>query len=154
MKAFTERRPKVIGIIAVAVILLSVAAILLLNRSLFTSGYDVTARFPNAAGIAKGTDVMVAGVKVGSVTGVTVHGDSVEAKLSVSHSVQLPHDTTAAVQVETLLGVVEVTLKPVAGWSHPLQNGAFISNTSVPTEFYQLQNTAQKLLSKTNAKAL
>jgi phospholipid/cholesterol/gamma-HCH transport system substrate-binding protein len=154
VKAVTERNPKLVGLLGIVVMLIAIGAILLLNRSIFASGYDVTARFPNAAGIAKGTDVMVAGVKVGSVTSVKVLGNAVDAKMSISHSVQLPHDTTAAVQVETLLGVVDVTLLPVSGWSHPLASGAFITNTSVPTEFYQLQNTAHRLLVKSNAKAL
>ncbi len=154
MKAFTERRPKVIGVMAVAAILVAVLAILLLNRSIFASGYTVTARFSNAAGVTKGTDVMVAGVKVGSVTHVDVSGNSVDAVLSVNHSVPLPHDTSAAIEVETLLGVVDVTLKPVSGWQRPLQNGALITNTSVPVELYQLQKTGQNLLSKSNATAL
>ena len=85
---------------------------------------------------------------------VTVHGNAVDAQLSVNNSVVLPHVTTAAVEVETLLGVVDVTLKPVSGWADPLKRGALITNTSVPTEFYQLQNTAHSLLSKTNAQAL
>lgn len=154
MKAFTERKPKVVGLIAVSVMLVLIMGILFLNKSVFASGYDVTARFSDAAGIAKGTDVMVAGVKVGTVTSVKVEGNAVDAVMSVSHSVQLPHDTTAAVEVETLLGVVDVTLNPVSGWSEPLQSGAYITNTSVPTELYQLQNNAEKLLSKSNAKAL
>jgi phospholipid/cholesterol/gamma-HCH transport system substrate-binding protein len=154
MKAFTERRPKVIGVVAVAVILAAVLAILFLNRSIFTSGYSLTARFPSAAGITRGTDVMVAGVKVGSVTKVSVHGNAIDAQLSVNHSVALPHETHAAVEVETLLGVVDVTLEPVTGWSHPLRNGALITNTTVPTELFQLQGTGQKLLSKSNTKAL
>jgi phospholipid/cholesterol/gamma-HCH transport system substrate-binding protein len=154
VKAFTERRPKAVGLVAVTVIAVVVLAILFFNRSVFTSGYQVTARFDNAAGITKGTPVMVAGVKVGSVTKVTVQGNAVDAALSVSHSVQLPHVTKAAVQVETLLGVVDVTLQPVSGWSHPLTGGARISETSVPTELFQLQRTGQKLLSKSNAKAL
>jgi phospholipid/cholesterol/gamma-HCH transport system substrate-binding protein len=154
VRSFTERRPKVIGIIAVSAIIVVVVAILFLKSSDFKSGYDLTARFPDAAGIDNGTDVMVAGVKVGSVTGVAVHGNAVDATLSVSHSVQLPHDTTAAIEVETLLGVVDVTLVPVSGWQDPLRSGALITNTSVPTELYQLQNTGQKLLSKTNAHAL
>ncbi len=83
-----------------------------------------------------------------------MHGNAVDAQLSVNHSVVLPHDTTAAVEVETLLGVVDVTLKPVSGWDDPLKPGALITDTSVPTEFYQLQNTAHSLLSKTDAKAL
>jgi len=154
VKAFTERNPKVVGVTAVAVMAVCILAILFLNRSLFSSGYTIDARFPNAAGISKGTEVIVAGVNAGTVTAVTVHGNAVDAQLSVDNSVVLPHVTTAAVEVETLLGVVDVTLKPVSGWADPLKPGALITNTSVPTEFYQLQNTAHSLLSKTNAQAL
>jgi phospholipid/cholesterol/gamma-HCH transport system substrate-binding protein len=154
MRAFTERRPKVIGVVAVAIIAVAVLAIIFLNRSIFSSGYTVTARFDNAAGVTKGTDVMVAGVPVGTVTRVTVHGNAVDTTLQVSHSVQLPRHTAAAIQVETLLGVVDVTLQPVSDWRQPLKNGAFITDTSVPTELYQLQSTGQKLLSKSNAHAL
>lgn len=72
----------------------------------------------------------------------------------MNNGVQLPHVTRAAVEVETLLGVVDVTLEPVSGWNNLLKPGAMITDTSVPTEFYQLQNTAHNLLSKTNAEAL
>ncbi len=154
MKAVTERNPKIVGIIAVLIMGAAVLAILLLNRSLFMSGYTIDARFPNAAGISNGTTVMVAGVNVGSVTSVKVEGNNVDAQISVNNGVQLPHVTTAAVEVETLLGVVDVTLKPVSGWDQPLKAGAMITDTSVPTEFYQLQNTADSLLSKSNAEAL
>jgi phospholipid/cholesterol/gamma-HCH transport system substrate-binding protein len=154
VKAVTERNPKIVGLIAIAVMAVCILGILFLNRSFFSSGYTVTARFANAAGITKGTQVMVAGVNVGSVTSVEVHGNTVDADLSVNNSVQLPHDTTAAIEVETLLGVVDVTLTPVGGWSDPLKSGALITNTSVPTEFYQLQNTAHTLLAKSNAQAL
>ena len=57
MKAFTERRPKVIGLTAIVCIVVAVLAILRSTASVFTSGYQVTARFGNAAGITKGTDV-------------------------------------------------------------------------------------------------
>jgi phospholipid/cholesterol/gamma-HCH transport system substrate-binding protein len=154
VKAFTERNPKILGLIGVTIMVVAVLAILLLNRSVFSSGYTINAQFPNAAGISNGTTVMVAGVNVGTVKSITVHGDAVDATLSVNNGVQLPHVTTAAVEVETLLGVVDVTLKPVSGWNQPLKPGAMITDTSVPTEFYQLQNTAHSLLSKTNAQAL
>ena len=154
MKAVTERNPKVVGIVATVVMAAAILAILLLNRSLFSSGYTIDAQFPNAAGISHGTSVMVAGVNVGSVTSVKVNGNTVDAQLSVNNGVQLPHITRAAVEVETLLGVVDVTLEPVSGWDDPLKSGATITDTSVPTEFYQLQNTAHSLLSKTNAQAL
>jgi phospholipid/cholesterol/gamma-HCH transport system substrate-binding protein len=154
VKAFTERNPKIVGIVATAIMAAAILAILLLNRSLFSSGYTIDAQFTNAAGISHGTSVMVAGVNVGSVSSVKVEGNKVDAQLSVNNGVQLPHITRAAIEVETLLGVVDVTLEPVSGWNDPLKSGATISDTSVPTEFYQLQNTAHSLLSKTNAQAL
>jgi phospholipid/cholesterol/gamma-HCH transport system substrate-binding protein len=154
VKAVTERNPKVVGITAIVIMTACVLAILLLNRSFFNSGYTIQARFANAAGITKGTEDMEAGVNVGTVTAVQVHGNAVDAQLSVNHSVVLPHSTTAAIEVETLLGVVDVTLKPVSGWDDPLKPQALITDTTVPTEFYELQNTAHSLLSKSNAKAL
>jgi phospholipid/cholesterol/gamma-HCH transport system substrate-binding protein len=154
VKAFTERRPRLLGAVTIAVMTVVVVGIVFLNRSIFNSGYQVSARFPTAAGIGSGTDVLVAGVKVGTVTGVTVDGNAVDAAMSINHGVVLPHHTDASVQVETLLGVVDVALQPVSGWSAPLHPGALITNTSVPEEFYQVQNTAGHLLDQTNASAL
>jgi virulence factor Mce-like protein len=93
-------------------------------------------------------------VQVGTVTGVKIDGNAVDATMSINHGIVLPHHTLASVQVETLLGVVDVALQPVSGWSSPLRPGALITNTSVPEEFYQVQNTAGHLLTQTNAKAL
>ncbi len=44
MKAFTERNPKVIGIMAIIVMTAGVLAILFLNRSFFSSGYTHSRR--------------------------------------------------------------------------------------------------------------
>jgi len=154
VKSFTERNPKMIGLVAMATMAMIVLAVIFLNRSVFASGYEVSARFPNAAGVAKGTQVLVAGVPVGTVQSVTIDGNAVDVTMSVDHGVVLPRHTAAAIKVETLLGVVDVTLQPVSGWSSPLRAGAFLTDTSVPTEFYQLQNTAGKLLQQTNAQAL
>ena len=85
MKAFTERRPRVLGAMAVAVMAVLVIGIIFFNRNIFNSGYQVSARFSNAAGIGSGTDVLVAGVKVGSVTGVKVDGNAVDATMSINH---------------------------------------------------------------------
>ena len=154
MKAVTERNPKVVGIVAVVVMTAAVLAILLLNRSLFSSGYTDRRAVPQRGGHRERDD----GVggrrqrRVGQVgPGARQHR---RRRADREQRVQLPHVTTAAVEVETLLGVVDVTLKPVAGWDDPLKPGAMITDTSVPTEFYQLQNTAHELLSKTNAQAL
>jgi phospholipid/cholesterol/gamma-HCH transport system substrate-binding protein len=153
VKAFTERRPKVIGAVAIVAMLAVVAAVLFLNRSVFESGYRISARFPDAAGISKGTDVLLAGVRVGTVDSVDVRGNAVDATMTVDDGVVLPRHTAADIEVETLLGVVDVTLDPVGGWDRPLHAGAFLTDTSVPTEFYQLNNTAGHLTERSNAKA-
>ena len=153
MKAFTERRPELIGGIAIAVMAVIVAAVLLLNRGVFRSGYEISARFPDAAGISEGTDVLLAGVRVGTVGSVKVSGNAVDATMTIESGVVLPRHTAADIEVETLLGVVDVTLQPVSGWDRPLHAGAFLTDTSVPTEFYQLNNVAGHLMAHSNAKA-
>lgn len=153
MKAFTERNPKWIGGIALVVMAAVILAVIFLNRNIFSSGYQISAKFSNAAGVAKGTDVLLAGVDVGSVDSVSIDGNAVDVTMTIHNGVVLPSHTAADIQVETLLGVVDVTLDPVSGWSHPLQGGAFLTDTSVPTEFYQLNNIAGHLLEHSNAKA-
>ncbi len=154
MKAFTERRPKVIGAVAIVVMVAVVGAVMFLNRSMFQSGYQISARFPNAAGISKGSAVLLAGVNVGTVGSVTVDGNQVDVTMTIDHGVQLPHRTAADIEVETLLGQVDVTLSPVSGWSRPLRSGAVLTDTATPTEFYQLNTIAGHLLERSNAKAL
>ena len=154
MKAFTERNPKALGLVALSVMAVVVLGVVFFNRNLFASGYQVTARFPNAAGIGKGTEVLVAGVHVGRVSAVTITGNAVDATMTIDGGVDLPQHTTASVKVETLLGVVDVSLDPVSGWARPLTDGTLITDTSVPTEFYQLQNTAGHLFERTDARAL
>jgi phospholipid/cholesterol/gamma-HCH transport system substrate-binding protein len=154
VKAFGDRNPRTIGAVALIVMSLVVGAVIVFNRGLFSSTYPVEARFTNAAGIAKGTQVLLAGVPVGSVGNVQLAGNSVIATLNLHQGTVLPHDTAAAIQVQTLLGLEDVSLDPLGGWSHPLQAGALINNTQVPVQIYQVQNAAGHLLTKTNAKAL
>ncbi|HUY63602.1 MAG TPA: MCE family protein [Acidimicrobiales bacterium] len=153
MKAFTERDPKRIGIVAVVVSLAVVVGVIGLNRSVFVPGYPIHARLSNAAGIAKGAPVTLAGVKVGSVSGVHVEGNAVVADLAIDHGIVLPHDTAAAVEVQTVLGVLDVALQPKTGWSRPLAPGSTIDDTSIPVEFQDLQNTAGTLLEQSDVQA-
>jgi len=153
VKAFTERNPVRIGVVALAVMLALAAAVLLLNRSIFASGYTVEARFPDAAGLGSGATVTVAGVNVGTVSSVRLDGNAVLARLRINHGVILPAHTSAAIEVETVLGVLDVALQPISGWSHPLRNGALITDTTVPVEFQNLQNTGGRLLEQADVSA-
>ncbi len=153
MKSFTERNPKIIGAIAVVVAAAIVLGVLFLNRSVFTPSYTVKARLTNAAGIGKGTEVSMAGINIGSVSAVHVDGGAVIADLAIHHGVVIPQETSAAVEVQTVLGVLDVALTPETGWNHPLTNGATITNTSIPVEFQDLENTAGTLLQGSDVEA-
>ncbi|HXX89256.1 MAG TPA: MCE family protein [Acidimicrobiales bacterium] len=153
MKAFTERDNRVIGLVVIVAAAVIVLGVLMLNRSVFTPSYTVHARFADAAGIGKGAPVTIAGVKVGAVSGVHLQGDTVVADLALDHGTVLPARTAAAIEVQTVLGVLDVALKPESGWSHPLQAGATITDTSVPVEFQDLENTAGTLLQQSDVSA-
>jgi phospholipid/cholesterol/gamma-HCH transport system substrate-binding protein len=153
VKSFTERDPRAIGVVALVVAAAIMLGVLVLNRSVFVPTYTVHARFPDAAGIGKGAPVTVAGVRVGAVTGVHIDGDAVMADMAINHGVVLPHQTSAAIEVQTVLGVLDVSLTPERGWSQPLGDGATITRTSVPVEFQDLQNSAGNLLRQSDVQA-
>ncbi len=153
MKSFTERDPRLIGVVAIAVAAALVLGVLVLNRSVFVPSYTLHARFVDAAGIGKGAPVDVAGVRVGTVSGMRIDGNAVVADLAIDHGVVLPHETTAAIEVQTLLGVLDIVLQPQTGWAHPLQAGATITKTSVPVEFQDLQQTTGNLLEQSDVQA-
>lgn len=153
-RSFTERRPKVVGGVVVALILALVGAVLVLNGSIFQSTYEVDARFPNAVGVGPGAKVLLAGVAVGTVGSLQVQGNSVVARLDIDQGVVLPSDTAAKIEVQTLLGVTGVVLETGQDWSHPLRPGSMITDTTAPTEFFEVRSAATGLLSATDAKAL
>ncbi|MCU0890563.1 MAG: outer membrane lipid asymmetry maintenance protein MlaD [Sandarakinorhabdus sp.] len=79
-------------------------------------GTSLVARFPNIAGVTLGTDVKVAGVKVGRVTALSLDPGSYQAvlTLSVDPGLKLPVDSSAAVTSEGLLGGNYIALTPGA----------------------------------------
>ena len=154
MTAVTDRNPRVIGLAVIVITLVAVAAVLLLNRSIFERTYTVEARFSDSAGITPGTQVLVAGVDVGTVGSLHLSGGHVDADLEIDRGVVLPARTSAAISVQTLLGQLGVDLTPVSGWNHPLHGGSVLTDTSVPVELYDIQNEAGNLFTQSDAGAL
>ncbi len=70
------------------------------------SSYGLTASFRSADGISVGTDVRLAGVRVGSVTGLALNPETFRADVdfSVSDGIAVPDDTQAVIASEGLLG--------------------------------------------------
>jgi len=153
-KSFLERNQRVIGLFGVLALVLGSAFALLLSGGIFARTYHVTAMFTDAAGIAPGDKVTVAGLPAGTVKDVRIQDGHVAIDLAVSRSVQLPADSRAAVVVETLLGKRAVQL--VAGASdQQLKNGSVIpiDRTTTPVDITQLNDISVNLLQHSDAKA-
>lgn len=92
--------------------------------------YHLTASFRSAEGIATGTDVRLAGVKVGTVTSLDLNRDNfrAEAGLTLNGDVLLPDDTAAMISSEGLLGGNFVELVP-GGSMFNFEDGQVIADT-------------------------
>lgn len=92
--------------------------------------YDLNASFQSAEGITAGTDVRLAGVKVGTVSTITLNPQTfyADAVLTLQGNVQLPDDSAALVSSEGLLGGNYVELRP-GGSPENLPAGAEIEDT-------------------------
>ncbi len=77
-------------------------------------GYEVTADFTDASGLAPGAEVRMSGVKIGTVVSQSLDPETYDAVvvLSVDERVQLPLDTSARVIPDGLLGGNFVALEP------------------------------------------
>jgi len=76
-------------------------------------GYDLTANFNSIQGVGVGTDVRMAGVKIGSVSDLALNPESymAEATFAITQDIQIPDDSDVKVASEGLLGgsFIEIT---------------------------------------------
>jgi phospholipid/cholesterol/gamma-HCH transport system substrate-binding protein len=102
-------------------------------------GYTLFANFAHIDGLNVGSDVRIAGVKVGSVTNERIDPKSFDAvvSLSVRNDIQLPKDTGAAITSESLLGGKYISLSP-GGDSANLQPGQTITITQSAVSLEEL----------------
>src|SRR3954463_10689116 len=109
------------------------------GRSSTTGGIRLSAQFSNIGTVATGGDVRVAGVKVGSVTGVRIDPQSYMAILdfTVRSDIKLPTDSSAVISTGGLLGTSFVSLAP-GGADKDLQDGGTITITQSATNLEDL----------------
>lgn len=102
-------------------------------------GLQITADFAGIGGLGVGDDVQVSGVKVGSVTDVTLVPETYLARvhMSVDRSIALPVDTAALIGSESLLGGRYLALEPGAE-EEMMSSGSQIKFTQAPQNLEQL----------------
>lgn len=95
------------------------------SSGLGANQYEVTARFNSVAGISRGADVRIAGVKAGVVKAIEGDPRTFEAvlKLAIDSRWELPDDTDARIVTDGLLGGAYIALEAGGGFDNIPQDG-------------------------------
>ncbi|BBZ64978.1 putative MCE family protein [Mycolicibacterium insubricum] len=133
-KTLEDRNRTVLGLIALGVVTVLIAAMLLINA--MGLGYkDYTAQFSQGGALRPGNQITVAGIQVGRVTSMKLVGDHVDVGMKIKDDVRLGKETRAVIKVTSILGARYLQLEPAGDGS--LENDNIdISRTEPP---YDLQ---------------
>ncbi|KAA1420974.1 MCE family protein [Nocardioides humilatus] len=112
MKSFQSRNPIPVALIGSVVLAVLVLAAYNTDKlPLIGGGATYRAEFSNAAGIRAGNPVKVAGVVVGRVKEVELHGQVVEVAFKIDDA-WIGDESSASVQLNTLLGQRYLAIEP------------------------------------------
>jgi phospholipid/cholesterol/gamma-HCH transport system substrate-binding protein len=143
-----DRNMVVVGIVGTAVLVGALALVVLLPRVPALSGTQgYSADFAQAAGISSGDDVRVAGIPVGQVTSVKLDRDNINHRavvkvgFKVSRGTHLGSQTSASIEVATLLGTKYVELTPAGTGSLSTAGPIPVTRTAVPFDLSQVTNS-------------
>lgn len=103
------------------------------------SGYELHAQFDHIDGLNVGSDVRMAGVKVGTVVGETIDPKTylADVTFTVAHDISLPKDSSAEITTDGLLGGKYISLSP-GGDQQMLRPGQTITITQGSISLEQL----------------
>ena len=108
-----------------------------------SGGMRFIAEFDNAEGINVGSDVRMAGVKIGTVVEQSLNPENFQARLAlqVDNAVKLTEDVTAKVTAEGLLGAKFISLEQ-GGADAKLADGGMIAYTQGAVDIWSLISEA------------
>jgi phospholipid/cholesterol/gamma-HCH transport system substrate-binding protein len=168
--SFPERRPAVIGIVSILIIVAGTTLAFSVNRFEGLRGvYSVSADLTDAAGLQSGNEVRIAGVKVGRITRVELTDEAARVTMEIAGDVRVPVETTLEVKLKTLLGQKFIDLRfpksyvqaaslgsPEDATAGYLVAGDVIplDRTSVPFEVHQAAREGTDVLEGIDKKAL
>jgi phospholipid/cholesterol/gamma-HCH transport system substrate-binding protein len=117
-----------------------------------SDGYALVAHFNKVDGVALGSDVRLAGVKVGTVSGVSLEPSTYMAKLTlaIAPSVKVPEDSAAKIASDGLLGGAYVSIE-AGGSDTTLKPGAEISQTQGSVDLITVLSSALSGMNSNNS---
>ena len=143
----------VIGAVLVAIAVLFIALIYTRTGSGGLSGYEIQARLNKVDGMAVGTDVRLAGVKIGSVSDLTLDPRTylVTVHMNIRNDVKVPDDSSLLVTSSGLLGASylaitpggdDAMLKPGVNSKRPCRsNRTILRSSPLPPTIWPLMKT-------------
>ena len=116
-----------------------------------SAGYRVSAEFDNVEGVNVGTDIRMAGIKIGTVTAQALNPDNFQAvvTMAIDPNIKLADDTSAKVTSEGLLGAKFIALD-AGGSETKLAEGGVINYTQGAVDIWSL--ISQAMFDKSGAK--
>src|ERR1700733_13273784 len=105
------------------------------------SGYEINAKIPKADGLAVGTDVRLAGIKIGTVTDLTLDPKSylVTVHMNIRNDIKLPVDSSVLVTQTGFLGGQYLSITP-GGDDKMMSAGSFFENAQGSIDVMGLVN--------------
>ena len=94
-----------------------------------SGAYELAASFRSAEGVLTGTDVRLAGVRIGSVTGLDLNAETYRAEVtfSIDENIRIPDDSVVVVATEGLLGGTFVEIVPGGSFDYLAPGDSFFS---------------------------
>jgi phospholipid/cholesterol/gamma-HCH transport system substrate-binding protein len=131
----------IIGAIVVAVAILFVGFAYMRTGSGSLSGYEIQARLPRVDGIGIGTDVRLSGIKIGSISDLTLDPKNylVTVHMNIRDDIKIPTDSSLMVTSSGLLGSSYISLTP-GGDDKMLAAGGMIQNSQGSVDLMGLIN--------------
>ncbi len=118
------------GVVLAAALAFGVYTAQTAGLSLDRGGYELTASFRSLEGVSVGTDVRLAGVKVGTVTSVELNPQTYRADtvVTILDGIEIPDDSAIVISSEGLLGGNFVEISP-GGSPFAFEPGAEVLDT-------------------------
>jgi phospholipid/cholesterol/gamma-HCH transport system substrate-binding protein len=100
-------------------------------------GYTVYADFSTVGGLKPGTSVEIAGVPIGRVESIALHGYDARVALQIDRGIQLQDDAIVSIKTKGLIGEKFVSISP-GGSSKIIPPGGRLKEVEAPVDLEEL----------------
>ena len=137
-----------VGLVAVVIAVIAFAVLLGYPR-LFAHGIELRVYFQNVHGLRAGAPVRLAGVELGTITGVRVRPEmqaapvEVTMRLRTPYEFSVPNDSTVSLDTAGVLGETFAEINVLGASGAPVKSGGVLKEK--PTKFLSTEDLIEKV---------